>query len=214
MYSSQSSKPKIALLGGTFDPPTLGHKKIIQDVLDTGIVDSVWVLPSLGKFKKNSLPYAHRMAMCTLAFGDMENVSISSLELALGEETGGYTANIIEGARKTFSHVDFHFIIGEDTAFKVKNVWYKGHEISKDITFITLPRLKQSNDAYISKDDWYKQSPHIYLDSIESTNISSTQVREIYKDSNIKKINDSLTELIDVNVFKYIERHGLYKKEL
>lgn len=211
MQHTPSSKPKIALLGGTFDPPTMGHKKVIEDVLKSGIVDTVWVLPSLGKFKKNSLPYAHRMAMCDLAFSDMENVSVSSLELALGEETGGYTANIIDGARKTFPHVDFHFIIGADTALKVKKSWYRGREISKDIKFITLPRLKQSNVNYINEDDWYKQEPHIYLESITPTNISSTQVRKIYSDADITEIDYQLKELIHKDVSSYIDEHGFYE---
>lgn len=211
MQQTHSSKSKIALFGGTFNPPTMAHKKVIEDVLKSGIVDNVWVLPSLGKFKKSSLPYAHRMAMCNLAFGDMENVSISSLELALGEETGGYTANIIDGARKTFPHVDFYFIIGADTALKVKKVWYKGRELSEDIKFITLPRLKNSNTNYINEDDWYRKEPHIYLENITPTNISSTQVRNIYSEFDISEVDYHLRELIDKDVAKYIDEYGFYE---
>jgi nicotinate-nucleotide adenylyltransferase len=208
----RSSKRKIALYGGTFNPPTEGHRQVIQSVLDAGIVDNVWVLPSLGKFKKNSTAYAYRMAMCELAFSSMPDVSVSSLELALGEETNGYTSKVIEGAKRVFPHVDFYFIVGGDTAEKIPTKWYNGVSVAENEKFITIPRLNKNGSVLnIPADRWYKNLPNIYLDVIP-TSISSTQVRSIYKDGSEEKLNE-LPQLVNRHVCDFIDRYGFYEKE-
>ena len=214
MQHTPSSKPKIALYGGTFNPPTFGHRLVIEEVLKAGVVDAVWVLPSLGKFKKNSIPYAHRMLMCQLAFGNIENVSISSLELALGEHTNGYTSNVIDGAYETFPRVDFYFIVGGDTAEIVPSKWYKGRYLIENRKFIVLPRLnKQGESINTDENAWYKNEPHIYLGGINQSSISSTQVRDIYKKGLSVQLDSHLPFLVDKPVIEYIDHHGFYEEE-
>lgn len=209
-----SSKKKIALYGGTFNPPTFGHRLVIEEVLKAGIVDYVWVLPSIGRFKKNVVAYSHRMAMCEMAFGDIDNVSVSSLELALGEKAKGYTANIIYGACEIFPNVDFYFVVGGDTAEIVPTKWFQGQYLTENRKFIILPRLdKKGKRINVREDVWYKKDPHIYLGDINQSSISSTQVRDIYASSNIDQINYQLPFLINKNVQKFIDTHGFYEEE-
>ena len=214
MPTQAYSKRKIALFGGTFNPPTLGHRLIIEEVLEAGVVDHVWVLPSLGRFKKDSLPYAQRMGMCEIAFGDMENVSVSSLELTLGEKTKGYTANVIYGAYEAFPDVDFYFIVGGDTAEIVPTKWKQGQYLTENRKFIALPRLnKQGNPINVRPDAWYRKEPHIYLENINQSSISSSQVRDIYKNGVPEQLAMQLPFLISKNISEFIDLHGFYEKD-
>ena len=58
---------KIALLGGAFNPPHLGHVMIARQVLDFTDTDEVWFLPNYGQIPpKPVAPVADRLAMANL----------------------------------------------------------------------------------------------------------------------------------------------------
>jgi len=58
--------PEIALFGGSFDPPHVGHLLAAAYVLATEPVDELWLVPvfehPLGK--KPAAPFEHRVELC------------------------------------------------------------------------------------------------------------------------------------------------------
>ena len=63
---------KVALFGGVFDPPHLGHQRIAEEMIAHSIVDEVWYVPvyehpwedRLGKWQMAD--YEHRKKMVEL----------------------------------------------------------------------------------------------------------------------------------------------------
>ena len=57
----------IALLGGSFNPPHVGHLLAAQYVWATQPLDAVWLMPSFQHpFRKALVDFEHRAAMCEL----------------------------------------------------------------------------------------------------------------------------------------------------
>ena len=65
-------RTRIAILGGAFDPPTLGHIDAALVVLGARRgIDEVWLTPVGGhRFGKLMTPPHARLAMCNLATHD------------------------------------------------------------------------------------------------------------------------------------------------
>jgi nicotinate-nucleotide adenylyltransferase len=75
----------VALFGGSFNPPHVGHVLAASYVLSVGWVDRVLVVPvfehALGK---TLVGFEHRAEMARLAFGWLPRVEVSTLEASLG----------------------------------------------------------------------------------------------------------------------------------
>ena len=60
--------PRIALFGGSFNPPHLAHSLVALYVLETAPVDELWITPTFRHaFGKDLASYDDRIAMCELA---------------------------------------------------------------------------------------------------------------------------------------------------
>ena len=101
---------------------------------------------------------------------------------------------------------EFSYIIGMDQANNF-HTWRKYKDLMKTAKFIVVPRVGEK----YSKVNWYKKSPHVYLDS-PIMEVSSTQVRNLigtwWKDNTRE---DLILEKIDKPVFAYIKKYCLYR---
>ena len=77
---------RIALFGGSFDPPHAGHVVAVSWLASCAEVDQVWVMPTFDHaFGKVLTPFATRLELCRLAFAWMgDRVFISDMERQLG----------------------------------------------------------------------------------------------------------------------------------
>jgi nicotinate-nucleotide adenylyltransferase len=99
---------KIALLGGSFNPPHLGHVLIARQVLDFGGVDEVWFLPNWGQsFEKPVASPEDRLAMTQCIV--MQKTKVSTIEI--DHKLDGKTINLLPYLPPDNSYV---FIIGSD----------------------------------------------------------------------------------------------------
>jgi nicotinate-nucleotide adenylyltransferase len=75
----------VAIYGGSFNPPHVGHGLVASWVLWTGQADALWLLPSHSHpFDKRSAPFERRVAMCeALAALLGPRVSVCSIEAEL-----------------------------------------------------------------------------------------------------------------------------------
>jgi nicotinic acid mononucleotide adenylyltransferase len=77
---------RVALFGGSFNPPHAAHQLVALYVLETQPVDELWFVPTYAHpFGKQLATYEHRIAMCELAaaaLGPRARVSQVEAELA------------------------------------------------------------------------------------------------------------------------------------
>lgn len=99
---------RIALLGGAFNPPHNGHVAIARQILDFGLADELWFLPSFGQSPpKEVAPPTDRLAMTRLL--NVPNTKVSTIEI--DNKLDGETIHLLPFLPKEHT---FSFIIGAD----------------------------------------------------------------------------------------------------
>ena len=105
---------EVALLGGSFNPPHVGHLLAAHYVRATEPVDEVWLMPSYQHpFRKALAPFEDRVAMCEFLCADTAGwLKVSRVEQTLGGE--GRTVDTLD--HLTTLHPDWRFtlVIGSD----------------------------------------------------------------------------------------------------
>jgi nicotinate-nucleotide adenylyltransferase len=78
---SVKSGAQIGILGGSFDPPHIGHQLLALSFMALEPVDELWVIPCANHVFKGALSaFSHRLAMCSLAFARLHNVRVLDVE--------------------------------------------------------------------------------------------------------------------------------------
>lgn len=103
---------RIGLLGGSFDPPHLGHVHITREAMKRFGLDRVWWLVSPGNPLKAEGPASldRRMAAAR-AVMDHPRVEITDIEARLGTR---YTAATLSGLLPRYLGVRFVWLMGAD----------------------------------------------------------------------------------------------------
>lgn len=126
----------IALFGGSFDPPHLGHVYAALHARAVGRADAVWVLPSARHpYAKEMRPWEQRWELCRLAFADLPFVTLHDDEL----RSTGYTIDLIELLQHAHPGNTWMLVGGTDTAIDLPN-WRRGGELAKLVRVHAVPR--------------------------------------------------------------------------
>ena len=105
---------RIALFGGSFNPPHVGHVLVVAWVLATDQADEVWLIPTAHHpFGKDLAPFADRAAMAQAAVAPLG--SRVKVDLVEGEREGpSYTIDTVELLRKRHPDCRFSLVVGTD----------------------------------------------------------------------------------------------------
>ena len=109
---------EIALFGGSFDPPHVGHLLAAAYVLATEPVDELWFVPVAGHplGKPLQAPFEHRAGLCELAIADLglRRARVSRVEEELGGE--GRTVDLLEHLHRAHPQHRWALVLGSDLA--------------------------------------------------------------------------------------------------
>lgn len=126
----------IALFGGSFDPPHLGHVYAALHARLVGGADQVWVLPAARHpYAKALRPWEQRWALCRLAFADLACVRLRDDEL----RGSGFTIDLVERLALENPGTDWLLVGGTDTARDLPN-WKRGNELARLVRVHAVPR--------------------------------------------------------------------------
>jgi nicotinate-nucleotide adenylyltransferase len=130
---------RVALFGGSFNPPHVAHQMVALYVLETAPVDEVWFVPAYEHaFGKPLAPFADRLSMCELAAAALlPRVRVSAVE----GEIGGRSLTLRTVRRLTELHPEhtFSLVIGSDLQGDIAS-WYGGDELQRSVPFIVVDR--------------------------------------------------------------------------
>ena len=139
----------IALYGGTFDPPHLGHREAVAGLFIEPGVRRVIILPSgTPPLKTTLISSHHRVAMARLAFGSdpyfpipRDDIEIDLCEIDRAKRDGqpGYTYDTLLHFRRTLAGKPLAFVIGADQLRDLPR-WSKFPEILGLSHWIVLER--------------------------------------------------------------------------
>ena len=128
---------KIALFGGSFDPPHSGHIAIIEAALQQLDIESVVVVPTyVNPFKSGShAPAALRLSWLKQIFERRSDVVISDYEV-----TKERPVRSIETVKHFNDEADqIYFIIGADNLASLKQ-WHRYDELNTLVTWVVATR--------------------------------------------------------------------------
>jgi len=223
-YKSLGRKRKIAILGGAYNPITIGHIKLAQFVLDSSnMFDEIFLTPCFKHMNnKNMVSPEHRLNMCKLAAEVDGRIRVFDYEIK--NELEGSTYNMIKRLLdEDFSkqEMDFSLIIGLDNA-NTFDKWVESDLLEKLIRFVVVPRKGVKRDEKV---DWYLKPPHIFLSPDNNIpEISSTEIRTYMDNYYVRPISknmlpmqyeaeDFVVNSVGRKVFDYIVGNNLYRNE-
>lgn len=203
---------KIALLGGSFDPPHLGHLLIAKQVREFAGIDQIWLMPNYTTsahakiFQKNLSPVADRLAMARCLENDF--IKVSDFEIHHNQKS--ITIITLEMLSATYPQHEFYWITGSDK-LETFHLYDRWKDIITKHKMIIFPREHmlwhlegRVKEAFklqtIPENVMVLQNKDLIL-----TNISSTVVRD-----RVRK-NLSLEHLVPPEVEEYIKTRKLYK---
>ena len=135
-----NENPIIAVFGGSFDPPHLGHKEIVQDLLVNGGVGLVIVVPTFHHVLKNGAraSYANRLLMCRRSLGRTfgDRVIVSQVEQRIGDSR---TYSVLQDLKGRYPHAELRLVVGSDIILE-RQRWYRWDDIQRDFGFIVYDR--------------------------------------------------------------------------
>jgi nicotinate-nucleotide adenylyltransferase len=132
---------EIALFGGSFDPPHVGHLLAGAYVLATEPVDELWFVPVAGHplGKPLHAPFEHRAALIELAISDvgLARTKVSRIEAELGGE--GRTVDLLEHLHRRHPDRKWALVLGSDLAAE-RPQWKRFDRIEQLARIIPLER--------------------------------------------------------------------------
>ncbi|MCF7895227.1 MAG: nicotinate-nucleotide adenylyltransferase [Candidatus Omnitrophica bacterium] len=186
---------KIGILGGTFNPPHIGHLVLAQEVLEHLKLDKIFFIPTNNPPHKKGkqLEPKKRFLMAKLTVAG--NYKFKVLDLELKRKGKSYTVDTIAELKTKYPKDKLYLIIGSDLAKDFKK-WKSPEKIKKMATVVVAKR--RGSPFRSSKS--FKQVDIIQIE------LSSSQIRE-----RIKK-GKTVKYLVPKKVENYIKENNLYKQ--
>jgi nicotinate-nucleotide adenylyltransferase len=181
---------EIALLGGSFNPPNVGHVMAAWWALATQGVQEVWLLPSYRHpFGKALAPWEDRVRMCELAVADIRGAHVCTAEAELaGDPLVGKMARTLEHLGAKHPGHRFALLVGADI-LRETDEWYRFDRVKELARIVVIGR------------QGYDPAPGApALPAVSSTAIRAAIAR-----------GEDVSGLVPRRVAEYIEAHGLYR---
>ena len=197
---------RIGLLGGTFDPPHLGHLWVAETAREQLNLDQILFLP-VGepphKQNQSVTAVAHRLAMTQIAIANNPDFVLDSSDM--DRPLPHTTHTLLPLIHQAYPDSQLWFLIGADSLHNLPT-WGQPAQIIAQCRLAVYPRPGVTID-------WLKLKtavPEIgtAVDMIKGPimSISSSGIRHW------RRLGHSIRYLVTANVLKYIETHGLYLK--
>jgi nicotinate-nucleotide adenylyltransferase len=132
---------RIALVGGSFNPPHLAHLLLATQVLATREPDEVWLAPAVRHaFGKSLAPFEDRLAMVELAVAPLgPRIRASRVEAEAAQAgSSGATVELLRYLRAHTTH-ELLLVIGADIMLE-KDRWASFEEVEQLAQLIVVDR--------------------------------------------------------------------------
>jgi ADP-ribose pyrophosphatase len=188
---------RVAILGGSFNPPHVGHALLAHAILATEMVDEMWIIP-VGEhpFGKDSVGFEHRVAMCRRAFGMLgDHVKIVEIEQVLPRPS--YTVQTLSALHAVRAGIEPTLVIGSDIIPELP-MWRDPEKLPVLSRLVVVPR---QGAPEIERPD--NLDIKIYK-GFRLPKVSSTAIKKALKHG------ETVDGLLDRRVLDYIRDNELY----
>ena len=181
---------KIAVYGGSFDPPQICHLLVITYALTRGDFDEIRVVPVFShSFNKILAPYDLRVEMLRQSLAYLgPHVVVDTIESTL--PAPNYTINTVRAMLERDNELQITWLCGADV-YRDRQRWKDWEELNRLVTFQVYGREGHGDDNH---------TPSMPV----LPNISSSEVRE-------RLVNgESVEHLVPREALEIVQSEGLY----
>lgn len=190
----------IGILGGSFDPPHLGHIRLAETAKEELGLSRVILIPSGRPPHKDLSGGASgedRLNMARLAAGEREWLEVSDIEFSREGKT--YTFDTVTELKLQNPGESFCFICGSDMLLSLHK-WFRAEELLKLTSFAAMAREDNEYELLCREAEKLRaMGGNIFVMRRDPMKLSSTDFRK-----NLDK------SALAPSVFAYISEKGLY----
>lgn len=191
---ARTPQPRVALLGGSFDPVHLGHLHVAEVVLATGCYDQVLFVPAhLPSHKPGALAAPdHRLTMLRLAVSRRPGLAVSDVELRRGGVS--YTVDTVRQLQRNGAlGARPGLVVGDDLGAEL-DTWREAETLFGMVELLVARRAPRPAPLAF---------PHRRLAN-HPLPLSSSELRRRVRAGQV------IRALVPDSVAAYIREHGLY----
>jgi nicotinate-nucleotide adenylyltransferase len=192
---AEGAPARVAVFGGSFNPPHVVHVMAALWVLETQPVDALWVVPTYRHvFEKQLAAFEDRVEMLRLALAPLgPRVTVSTLERDLAGADGApsRTLDTIEALIARHPDTAFRLVVGTDI-WADRPRWHRWDTLAALAPPIWLGRQGVATPPELGR-------------LVELPGFSSTEVRQRLARG------EEVAALVPGRVLEYLSRRGLYR---
>ena len=164
---------QVALFGGSFNPPHVGHLLAATYVRAVAELDAVWLLPvHRHPFGKPLAPFEARVAMCEALCAGIDGLSVSRAEAE--REGPGYTLLTVRHLQERHPGWRFRLVLGTDIVAELPR-WHGWEQVVQEAPPLLLGR---AGHPLTGEQRRAAESIGLELcDAVALPEVSSTEVR-------------------------------------
>jgi nicotinate-nucleotide adenylyltransferase len=195
---------RLGILGGTFNPPHLGHLVCSQEAYRELQLDRVMLIPARippHKPVEHEPGPEHRLELCRLAVADDDRFEVSAIEL--GRDGPSYTVDTLKELTSKASTSELFLIVGGDIAAGLPG-WREPERVLELATLAIAKRRGTSRAAVESSLHELNGGGRARFFQMPRIGVSSTMIRRRVR------AGQPIRYLVPDRVAEYIEQHQLY----
>ncbi|WP_083506777.1 nicotinate-nucleotide adenylyltransferase [Leucobacter sp. G161] len=194
-----STRRRVGVMGGTFDPIHHGHLVAASEVAKSFDLDEVVFVPTGEPWQKSNVSESeHRYLMTVIATASNPQFTVSRVDVDRNGPT--YTVDTLRDLKRLMPDAELFFISGADAVQQIVS-WKDVEKLWELAHFIAVSRPgHELSLSGLSHDN-------VSLLEIPALSISSTDCRE--------RVSRGypVWYLVPDGVVQYIAKHGLYSEE-
>jgi nicotinate-nucleotide adenylyltransferase len=198
---------RVALFGGTFDPPHRGHLAIARAAADTFQLNSVLLAPVGRQPLKEgweTTPFSDRLAMVELACQVDPRFQPSTIDAPLPNGAPNYTVNTLAALRAQMPAATIFSLVGADSFLSLSQ-WREPQRLLALAEWIVVSRPGSSLGNLASLDLTEAQRKRVHRIETVQDAISATELRRRLA------LGEGCGDALEPSVEQYIRQHHLYR---
>ena len=198
---------RVALFGGSFDPPHHGHIAIATAAADAFDLEQVLFAP-VGrqplKTERLPAPFADRVAMVELACGGNKRFKVSEIDAPRADGLPNYTVDTLTALREEMPEARLFHLVGADSFLDLRR-WREPDRLLELAEWIVVSRpgfaLAELSPLWLTP----LQRSRVHLLQTVHEDVAATDLRERLE------AGDPCLDVLALGVAAYIESHQLYR---
>jgi nicotinate-nucleotide adenylyltransferase len=198
---------RVALFGGSFDPPHHGHTAIAGAAADVFDLDQVLFVP-VGRqpLKPEGAPanFDDRLAMVELACRTDPRFAVSDLDAPRSDGKPNYTVETLATLHEAMPDARLFNLVGADSFLNLPR-WHEPERLLELAEWIVVSRPGFPLADLSALGLTARQRGHVHLLQTVHEDVAATNLREHLE------AGDRCADVLDPAVAGYIEAHHLYR---